>query len=903
MIKNETRESAHLRSRVKDLSAVPNLVNFTGLFAAITPIAKLEKNTDTNCYEPILIRDVDSLIANFGDPRIDPEKYIDLYSIMQVVANGTSCYVAKVDSGDPGIYEVAFIPEERIINSGSVNADISDLTNAAIMLTPDEFDWPDPTIEDAAHTKKTPAAVITGLHNKYNISGIFGHIDHVDAVPGHAAECELGSGKTLKAAGSYAGTKGNHLSLRITEGTESDTYDVTLYDNNNPVDSVLGVTGYADLCTNIKNAIEPSDGSALVFTSDDIYDRLYVFTGGEDSTPEVEEQTWELLESEYIIAPYEEVGDTFTLKIGINDPRNPVKIIIKSAELDPEYGREEIVLVRHISAGVNDKYDSSKTFDCAGLKRKYTITGIMDESDNTVFGSDLFTVEWEPIGNTFTLHITFKDVIGNTQHPVVTSAARQAKSIIAYSSMAEGISIECKLSQAKPFSLSLYYLDTTVKSDSGVLGTAKIKLEPTTTNQSIVNNLNAALQTYARFELADASTKNACEVNENGKNSIVKSLLDKYAQYDSEGKKRGNLSVNPQPLPDFSVLSKPDFRVTLQNYIDAQEQFKDRKYVGCMMADMAAPVTHTLDGTQMVDGTAVLPLDYDERRSLHYYLKQIACERKDTTVILSTPLWKDHTSANTFLTKDEACNWVASQGDYVDLWEYGQGATTDYATQSFYLEMYYSWLNQQCTKIENGLAKSVKVKTPPANIVINNILTSWRERGVQYPVAGDQYGTLPETCTVLQNPKTKLDRDQFVQYRINPIWDTGTRGVQIYGNETLNAGYTDLNAAHIARTLVYIRGRIDEYTETLKFSLNNSLLWDKWKTYVTQYILEPLISVNALSEYRIAMGEDTTSPEERANRQVNGLVQLIFYQSAEIFDLTYTVYSSSTTIDEAMANT
>ena len=98
MIKVDSRESAHVKSRVQDLSVVPNLVSFTGLFAAITPIAKAEKNSD-NLYEPVLVRDVESLIANFGDPRIDPEKYIDLYSIMQIVGNGTSCYVAKVYSG------------------------------------------------------------------------------------------------------------------------------------------------------------------------------------------------------------------------------------------------------------------------------------------------------------------------------------------------------------------------------------------------------------------------------------------------------------------------------------------------------------------------------------------------------------------------------------------------------------------------------------------------------------------------------------------------------------------------------------------------------------------------------------------------------------------------------------
>ena len=110
MLKVENRESAHLRSRVKDLSVVPNVASFNGLFAAITPIAKATKNAD-GLYEPILVRDNETLIANFGDPRTDPEKYIDLYSIMQLVSNGGTCYVSKVDSGNAGVYQFPFLAD------------------------------------------------------------------------------------------------------------------------------------------------------------------------------------------------------------------------------------------------------------------------------------------------------------------------------------------------------------------------------------------------------------------------------------------------------------------------------------------------------------------------------------------------------------------------------------------------------------------------------------------------------------------------------------------------------------------------------------------------------------------------------------------------------------------------
>ena len=108
---NETRESAHLRSRVTDLSVVPNLVSYNALLACITPLASQNvepSEEDSTVYKPMLIRDVDTLISNFGDPRIDPEKYVDLYAVMRMINNGGTCYLAKVHSGNGGKYLKTF---------------------------------------------------------------------------------------------------------------------------------------------------------------------------------------------------------------------------------------------------------------------------------------------------------------------------------------------------------------------------------------------------------------------------------------------------------------------------------------------------------------------------------------------------------------------------------------------------------------------------------------------------------------------------------------------------------------------------------------------------------------------------------------------------------------------------
>jgi hypothetical protein len=800
MIKIDNRESAHVRSRVKDLSIVPNIATFNGLLACITPISKLKKNEATNLYEPILVRDVDTLIANFGDPRIDPEKYVDLYTIMQLVANGGTCWVSKVNSGEAGVYEFAFVNDPH--------RDMTENLSGKVPSSPDSGKtW-----------------TITDLKNKYAV-------------------------------------------VKVTGSSSTDT-------------------------------ISEGDLSASTFYS------LELETNAEE--PSAVPDAGNIDYTGYFTYKCEEQNNgefTITINITTDDKHPAPDHITVEGKIDENWGVEPIKFTKN----------SDGTWTAAGLSARYVITELSDHVDadtehstpetNTPIAADKIEgMSWSEVDGKWSVTVKLaNDAVVSGHDLIASEAARGAHSMVGYSSMAEDLTFDCNLQKAKPWSLNAYYLNVAIKNNGGLntIASARVKIDgDTVTNKSIVNNLNSALGTVMRFELIDPMTADACAVKENGLNSLAVAILHEH------GRKDTSIDPNPTPLVAPVVISKADFKVSIDDYVDALKQYNDKRYNGRLMADMVCPVTSKYDASvnPNPDKHTCYQPSYEERRTLHYYMKDIARERKDTVALLSTPYYKNHAENFEVMDMQDACNWVASQGDYTDLWEYGQGATTDYATQSFYLEMYYSWLEMTCTKIANGEAKSVKVKVAPANLVIDNVLTSWRERGVQYPVAGDQGGVLPETVAVLQNPKTKLERDQLVQYRINPIWDTGTRGVQIFGNETLNAGYTDLNAAHIARLLVYIRSVIDEYTETLKFSINSLVLWDKWKNYVSQNILDPLVSSNALAEYMVEMGEDTTSPEEIANRQINAVVRLRFYQAAEIFDLSYVVYSSSTTIEEAMNN-
>lgn len=297
--------------------------------------------------------------------------------------------------------------------------------------------------------------------------------------------------------------------------------------------------------------------------------------------------------------------------------------------------------------------------------------------------------------------------------------------------------------------------------------------------------------------------------------------------------------------------------------------------------------------------TELVELPAADRRGLHYICKEIAAQRKDLVCVFATPYAPLNEQGEAVVyDADAACSWVSATGDHADLWEYGQAQALTYHDQSFYCEIYWSWVRWTVSRLQHGAAVgSATITVPPSIFVIMNSLHSYRTRGSWHPVAGEQGGVLPDGCRVTQNPALKSTRDRLVSHRINPIYDTGLRGVQIYGNETLNARYTDLSAAHIARTLVLIRAAVDRYSETIKFSLNNEKTWGSWINYVDTKILDPIKARGGLSWTRVDMGWNTTTREEIANRRVNGLVQLQFTQSLEILDLNFEILSSALVVD------
>ena len=986
----EGREAAYVVSHVKDNSRITNILDYAGLFACVTPWGpKAKEDSDTLVYAPVLIQDTDTLDRVFGDPRIDPEKYRDLYAVREIVKAGFSVYIAKVPSGDPASFALLLgdasdhstVTEEmRTDEHGVIDipgiCDIPELTGgsgipalgfgmpfadkdaaAKYTLAENNFvemkekgEFGDSLFVKLSSETITEDDVEVGkIYTVHIGKGTVGQVKEIDYLASSGDSIKNAFEGNAVVSGTFDKSKSEEdlltafnewkqmeggsgvyhgawkistiADLRTVYGVEKDTplYEIVMFwlDTAKAGDFILipfnaSVPGAdpsanpnADLARLIPKLTSygASEGSVIAVDTADVdwfstdikevvEDNKYkVLMKGSDtiatSVPQGTIGTYP--SSVKIVSTETRFGMNIAVAMAIYSTANALTKEERSADM---LGRFIPDMVPCKSDGGDVPFNSSH-FDGAKEKGKITFKAL--ESGDIrlcianspvpctclVEGVD-YTVSTEvKEGKTYTrITVPMKlDTEGNSipyedGFPVIVKHTNATEPYAeAVSSITDKLYLKTDLVQLKPKSLELYAMDVKLYDsydeaapDKGIIKEARFSLPENLTNGSFISSLNSVLGSYLTFTLMEPYKEEGFD--------IVKSLRDLVIA----GK---NCS---QPVE----LSEGHFNVSVKDYQTALNEFIDPRYSGCFISELSAMVTNK-DGK--IDHLSETP-DESERRALHYLIKMIAADRKDLTCVFTTP-WG--------LSLDKACNWVNSLGEYSDLWEYGSSGATSYADQSFYCEMYWDWINITCQKLNNGVpSKTVVVPMSPAYQVIMKGLASYRVRGTFYPVAGEQGGVLGDEVRVIRNPSQKFERDKLINYHINPIYDLGVQGIQIYGNETLHPVYSDLSAAHIARTLIYIRSRVDRYTNTQVFSLNDLSLWQRWKQYVSSMILAPLASLGGLAAYNVKMGFDTTKAELIAQRKINGVIELQFVPDAEIYTVEFVVNSSANTVESSI---
>lgn len=978
----EGREAAYVVSHVKDNSRITNILDYAGLFACVTPWGpKAKEDSDTLVYAPVLIQDTDTLDRVFGDPRIDPEKYRDLYAVREIVKAGFSVYVAKVPSGDPASFALllgdasdhSIVTEEmRTDENGVIDipgiCDIPELTggrgipalgfgmpfkaedtaakyaldenNAIEMKEKGEFGR-SLFVKLSSETITEDSVEVGKIYTVHIGKGSVGQVKEIDylassgdsianAFAGNAvvsgtfdkSEEDLltafNEWKQMEGgSGVYHGAWriSNIPDLRTVYGVEEDT----------PLDEIvrfwLDTAEAGDFVLIPFDALNPnedwthliptltsygaSEGSVIAVDIDDVdwFNKKGIKEVVDDNKYEVLMHGSDVIATSVPNGTYGtypssakivSTGTWFGMNIAV------AMAIYSTANALTKEERSEDMLGRFLpdmvpckSGGVVDVPFTEPNFEEAKRREKITFKAL--ESGDTrlcianspvpctclVEGVD-YTVSTEvKEGKTHT-RITIpmkldpegKPIPYEGGFPVIVKHTNATEPYAeAVSSITDKLYLKTDLVQLKPKSLKLYAMDVKlyesydeVAPDKGIIKEARFSLPENLTNGSFISSLNSVLGSYLTFTLMEPYKEEDFD--------IVSSLRD--------------LVINGKNCSQPVELSEGHFNVSVKDYQTALNEFIDPRYSGCFISELSAMVTNKDGKIDHLSETA----NESERRALHYLIKMIAADRKDLTCVFTTP-WG--------LSLDKACNWVNSLGEYSDLWEYGSPGAISYADQSFYCEMYWDWINITCQKLNNGVpSKTVVVPMSPAYQVIMKGLASYRVRGTFYPVAGEQGGVLGDEVRVTRNPSQKFERDKLINYHINPIYDLGVQGIQIYGNETLNPVYSDLSAAHIARTLIYIRSRVDRYTNTQVFSLNDVSLWQRWKQYVSSMILAPLASLGGLAAYNVKMGFDTTKAELIAQRKINGVIELQFVPDAEIYTVEFVVNSSANTVESSI---
>lgn len=981
----EGREAAYVVSHVKDNSRITNTLDYAGLFACVTPWGpKAKEDSDMLVYAPVLIQDTDTLDRVFGDPRIDPEKYRDLYAVREIVKAGFSVYVAKVPSGDPASFAL-------LLGDASDHSTVTEemrTDKQGVLDIPGICDIPELTGGRGipalgfgmtfADTDKAARYKLDKSDDKSNVvemreKGAFGDSLYVklsletiteDSVEvGKIYTVHIGKGSSVDQVKEidYLASSGDSIASAfegnvvvsgkfdkseedlLTEFNEwrqmgggdgvyhgawristiSDLRTVYGVDEKSPLYEIVrfwlntakagdfilipfdGKDPNADLIRLIPTLTSygASEGSVIAvdiadvdwytdIIKDAVKDNKYVVLmhGSDALATSVPNGTYGTYPSRVeIVSSDTRFGMNVAVAMAIYSTANALTKEERSADM---LGRFIPDMVPCTSDGIAVPFTESSF---KGAKEKGKITFEALGSGDTrlcianspvpctclVEGVD-YTVSTEvKEGKTYTritvpmkLDAEGKPIPYEGGFPVTVKHTNVTEPYAeAVSSITDKLYLKTDLVQLKPKALKLYAMDVKLYEsydkaapDKGIIKEARFSLPENLTNGSFISSLNSVLGSYLTFTLMEPYKEEGLE--------IVRELL--------------KLVVNGKNCSQPVKLSEGHFNVTVKDYQTALNEFIDPKYSGCFISELSAMVTREdgkIDHLSETEGES-------ERRALHYLIKMIAADRKDLTCVFTTP-WG--------LSLDQACNWVNSLGEYSDLWEYGSEGATSYADQSFYCEMYWDWISVTCQKLNNGVpSKTVVVPMSPAYQVIMKGLASYRVRGTFYPVAGEQGGVLGDEVRVTRNPSQKFERDKLINYHINPIYDLGVQGIQIYGNETLNPVYSDLSAAHIARTLIYIRSRVDRYTNTQVFSLNDLSLWQRWKQYVSSMILAPLASLGGLAAYNVKMGFDTTKAELIAQRKINGVIELQFVPDAEIYTVEFVVNSSANTVESSI---
>jgi len=107
-------------------------------------------------------------------------------------------------------------------------------------------------------------------------------------------------------------------------------------------------------------------------------------------------------------------------------------------------------------------------------------------------------------------------------------------------------------------------------------------------------------------------------------------------------------------------------------------------------------------------------------------------------------------------------------------------------------------------------------------------------------------------------------RDSLYSNKINPIANFPARGVNVFGQKTLNANTSALDRVNVARLVVYIRERLDDIVKPFLFEPNDAAVRADAKAIVDRFLAN-LVTQRGLFDF-VTVCDTSNNTAERIDR-------------------------------------
>lgn len=168
-----------------------------------------------------------------------------------------------------------------------------------------------------------------------------------------------------------------------------------------------------------------------------------------------------------------------------------------------------------------------------------------------------------------------------------------------------------------------------------------------------------------------------------------------------------------------------------------------------------------------------------------------------------------------------------------------------------------------------------------------------------WATAGDSRGRITGVDKVMVNPK-KADRDILYSNRINPIVDFPDRGIEVFGQKTLQAQASAFDRINVRRLFIVVETAIRRFARSFLFEFNDAQTRSRFVSQVSSY-LEGIKGRRGVYDYKVVADDTINTPQVIDRNEFKANIYLKPTRAIEFIELTFIATSTGIDFEEVIS--